>query len=134
MKWYRDITKRWIGRSSSTLGRVVDLVEQLHISSSAPLAGFTFDSVHNATTDILELLGEHDHTLLHQLSQPAPPIQALVEPPLDEAEQGGGRARRRRTGLAATRTRLHDDEPSSSPSQATQSSTPAQSVPQPPPP
>ncbi|MED6222003.1 hypothetical protein PIB30_060247 [Stylosanthes scabra] len=134
MKWYMDITRRWIGRSSSTLGRVVDLVEQLHISSSAPPDGFTFDSVRHVTTDILELLGEHDRTQLHQLSQPAPPTQTFVEPPPDEAEQGGNRARRRRTGLAATRTRLRDDEPSSSSSQATPSSTSAQSIPPPPPP
>ncbi|MED6175451.1 hypothetical protein PIB30_078502 [Stylosanthes scabra] len=85
MKWYRCITRRWIGRSSATLGRVI--------------------------------------------SQSTPPSQTLVQPPGDEVEQGGSRARRRRTSLAATRTRLRDDEPSSSSSHGTQSSTLAPTVP-----
>ncbi|MED6200533.1 hypothetical protein PIB30_086066 [Stylosanthes scabra] len=134
MKWYRRITRRWIGRSSATLGQVVDMVEQLHISSSAPSPNYIFASVHHATTDILEALGEHDNILDQQISQPAPPSQTLVQPPPEEVEQGSGRARRRRTGLAANRSRLRDDNPSSSSSHGTQSSTlaPTGSPPQPP--
>ncbi|MED6127719.1 hypothetical protein PIB30_090798 [Stylosanthes scabra] len=62
-----------IGRPTTTLGRVVDMVEQLHISSGAPPTDFTLASVHQATIDILEALGEHDRTLHHQFIQPAPP-------------------------------------------------------------
>ncbi|MED6170888.1 hypothetical protein PIB30_035465 [Stylosanthes scabra] len=80
MKWYRRNTRRWIGRSSASLGQVVDMVEQLHISSSAPPPNFTLAN---------------------------------------------------RTGLAANRTRLRDDEPSSSSSHGTQSSTPAPTGPPP---
>ncbi|MED6211255.1 hypothetical protein PIB30_071934 [Stylosanthes scabra] len=125
MKWYRRNAQRWIGRSSASLGQVVDIVEQLHISSSAPPPNFTLDSVHQATTAILEAFGEHDHTLLQQISQSTPPSQTLVQPPPEEVEQGGSRARRRRIELAANRTRLCDDESSSSSSHGTQSSTPA---------
>ncbi|MED6218899.1 hypothetical protein PIB30_030910 [Stylosanthes scabra] len=46
MKWYRRNTRRWIGRSSTSLGQVVDMVEQLHISSSAPPPNFTLANVH----------------------------------------------------------------------------------------
>ncbi|MED6182195.1 hypothetical protein PIB30_026310 [Stylosanthes scabra] len=95
MKWYSRNTRRWIGRSSASLGQVVDIVEQLHISSSAPPPNFTLASVHQATTAILNAFGEHDRTLLQQISQPAPPSQTLVQLPPEEVEQGGSRARRR---------------------------------------
>ncbi|MED6191778.1 hypothetical protein PIB30_003581 [Stylosanthes scabra] len=131
MKWYRRITRRWIGRSSASLGQVVDMIEQLHISSSTPPPNFTFAGVHQATTDILEVLREHDRTLLQQISQPAPPSQTFVQPPLEEVEKGGSRAGRRRIGLAANRTTLCYDEPSSSSNHGTQSSTPAPTGPPP---
>ncbi|MED6149573.1 hypothetical protein PIB30_063791 [Stylosanthes scabra] len=137
MKWYRRNTRRWIGRSLASLGQVfmrVDMVEQLHISSSTPPPNFTLANVHQATRTILDAFGEHDHTLLQQISQPAPPSQTLVQPPPEEDELGGSRARRRRTGLAANRTRLRDDESSSSSSHGTQSSTPASTGPPPHPP
>ncbi|MED6171693.1 hypothetical protein PIB30_043116 [Stylosanthes scabra] len=128
-------TRTWIGRSSSTLGRVVDLVEQLHISSGTPSPDFTPGSVHLATTEILAALREHIRTLRHQFSQPASPAKPLVPPPPEEDEQDGCQARRRRrTRLAATRTRLSDDELSSSSSQTSQSSSPTPSLPQPHPP
>ncbi|MED6182866.1 hypothetical protein PIB30_032789 [Stylosanthes scabra] len=69
-----------------------------------------------------------------QISQSAQPSQTLVQSPPEEVEQGGSRARRRRTGLAANRTRLRDDEPSSSSSHGTQSSTSAPTGPPPHPP
>ncbi|MED6203657.1 hypothetical protein PIB30_001355 [Stylosanthes scabra] len=142
MKWYRRNTRRWIGRSSASLGQVVDMVEQLHISSSAPPPNFTLANVHQATTAILDAFGEHDRTLLQQISQPAPPSQTLVQPlmrmhlgayqpPPEEDDLGGSRARRRRTGLTANRTRLCDNEPSSSSRHGTQSSTPAPTGPSP---
>ncbi|MED6218021.1 hypothetical protein PIB30_023108 [Stylosanthes scabra] len=87
-----------------------------------------------ATTAILDAFGEDDRTLLQQISQPAPPSQTLVQPPPEEDDEGGRRARRRRTELAANRTRLRDDEPSSSSSHGTQSSTPAPKGPAPHPP
>ncbi|MED6184521.1 hypothetical protein PIB30_048232 [Stylosanthes scabra] len=55
------------------LHAVVDLVEQLHILSSAPPLGFILDSVPHTTTDNLETLEEHNRTLHHQFSQPVPP-------------------------------------------------------------
>ncbi|MED6220042.1 hypothetical protein PIB30_041298 [Stylosanthes scabra] len=64
----RRITRKWIGQSSATLGHVVDLVEQLQLSSDAPPPGFTLDSVHHATTKILAALGEHDRAIHHQFS------------------------------------------------------------------
>ncbi|MED6169018.1 hypothetical protein PIB30_017384 [Stylosanthes scabra] len=78
------------------------------------------DHLHSVT-----LSGEHDRTLLQQISQPVPPSKTWVRPPPEEVEQGGSRAHRQRTGLAANRTRLRDDEQSSSSSHGTQSSTPA---------
>ncbi|MED6157688.1 hypothetical protein PIB30_025632 [Stylosanthes scabra] len=134
MRWYRRNTRRWIGRSLASLGQVVDMVEQLHISSSAPPPNFTLANVHQATTAILDVFGEDDRTLLQQISQPAPPSQTLVQPPPEEDDEGGRRARRWRTGLAANRTRLRDDELSSSSSHGTQSSTPAPTDPPPHPP
>ncbi|MED6195584.1 hypothetical protein PIB30_039279 [Stylosanthes scabra] len=113
---------------------VVDMVEQLHISSSAPPPDFTLANVHQAIAAILDAFGEHDRTLLQQISQPAPPSQTLVQPPPEEDDEGGRRARRRRTGLVANRTRLRDDEPSFSSSHGTQSSTPAPTGPAPHPP
>ncbi|MED6182784.1 hypothetical protein PIB30_031888 [Stylosanthes scabra] len=95
MKWYRRNTRR--GRSSASLGQVT-------------------------TTAILGAFGEHDRTLLQQISQSAQPSHTLVQSPPEEVELGGSRARRRRTGLAANRTRLRDDEPSSSSNHGTQSS------------
>ncbi|MED6216580.1 hypothetical protein PIB30_008874 [Stylosanthes scabra] len=93
MRWYRRNTRRWIGRSSASLGQVVDMVEQLHISSSSPLPNFTLANVHQATTAILDAFREHDRTLLQQISQPAPPSQTFVQPPPEEVELGGSRAR-----------------------------------------
>ncbi|MED6162887.1 hypothetical protein PIB30_074697 [Stylosanthes scabra] len=83
MKWYRHITRKWIGRPSATLGHV-----------------------------------------------PASPTQTTVPSPSEEDETETRRGRCKLTGLAATRTRLCDDQSSSSSSQATQQSTPAPNVPQ----
>ncbi|MED6133180.1 hypothetical protein PIB30_026252, partial [Stylosanthes scabra] len=121
--------------TSSTLARVIDLVEQLYFYFGTPPPDFTLDSVHLATTEILAVLEEHCRTLRHQFSQLAPPAHALVPPPPEEDEQDGSQARRLwRTGLAATRTRLRNDELSSSSSQTSQSSSPTPSLPQPHPP
>ncbi|MED6159685.1 hypothetical protein PIB30_044550 [Stylosanthes scabra] len=79
MKSYRRITPKWIGRSSATLDNVVDLVEQLYLSSSTPPPGFNLDSVHLATSEILATLGEHDRAIHHQFNQLAQPT--LMKPP-----------------------------------------------------